>query len=275
MATRSPSFYDVLTAAMRDVADNGYDSAERLAHWQRRLRAAAETSLLPRSKMMKRLSEAYRSLYRKLVDKEEILRMHPGVERFTLAKVRPQLHSELERRIMASAELISMNREQAIQKTLQRFSGWATSIPKGGSKAVDKVKERDDIRKSLSSLPFEERRVLVDQGHKFTAALSETLATDGGALAGVWRSNWRQANYDYRSEHKERDGRVFAVRGNWALAKGLMKKGDAGFTDDITKPGEEVFCRCRYQWIYSLRSLPDDMLTKKGKDALAAVRVRA
>jgi hypothetical protein len=53
-----------------------------------------------------------------------------------------------------------------------------------------------------------------------------------------------------------------------------MKPGEAGYTDQITKPGEEVFCRCYYRWLYNMRALPPAMLTVKGAEQLAAVRKR-
>lgn len=267
----SQTFYQVLSAAINDIAEHGFDSAERLAFWQAKLKEAAEEMLGNRGRMEEMLRWAYQSLYKKLIDREGLLTLHPGVPRFTLNKVKPQLHSTLERYILSSADLIKLNREQAIAKTIQRFSGWTSSIPKGGSDQVNKKEKKDKIRKSMAGLPFEERRVLVDQGHKFQASLSEVLAHDGGAIAGVWHSKWKQRNYDYREDHKERDQLVYAVRGNWALAKGLMNKG-AGYTDEMTKPAEEIFCGCKYQWIYNLRSLPKDMLTKKGAEALAAAR---
>src|SRR5207247_2394734 len=103
-------------------------------------------------------------------------------------QIKPALHAELERRIMASADLIKLNRKAAIEKTVQRFSGWATSVPPGGTRATDKKKEKDSIKKSLKSLPFEERRVIIDQSHKFVANLNEIVAKDGGAIAGRWHS---------------------------------------------------------------------------------------
>jgi hypothetical protein len=30
-------------------------------------------------------------------------------------------------------------------------------------------------------------------------------------------------------------------------------------------PAEEVFCQCRYKYIFNLRDLPDEMLTDKGR----------
>lgn len=269
------SFYETITAAIKDMAEHGYDSQERLNGWLESIAAAAARDMTPPHVMERMLRESLTGIYRKMVDGGQILQKNPGVSQFTLEKVKPHLRAELDRRIMAAANLIVLNRQAMIQKTLQRFSGWSTSIPIGGSDAVDKNAVKKDLKKALARLPFESRRVLIDQGHKFTSALNEIIASDGGALAGRWHSHWRQTNYDYREDHKERDDHVYAVRGNWALAKGLMKAGRDGYTDDITKPGEEIFCRCFYEYIYNLRDLPPDMLTQKGAAALAEAKRKA
>jgi hypothetical protein len=267
------SFYDTITEAVRDFSQNGYDSQVRLDFWLGKIREAAVSALTPPHVLEEGLQQFLRSAYRRMVDQGQIVKFHPGVARFTIEKVRPQLRAELDRRIMASANLIKLNRQAAVEKTLQRFSGWATSIPKGGSEAVDKVETKTDIRKSMAQLPYEERRVLVDQGHKFVASLSETIAKDNAAIAGIWHSHYRQAGYRYRPDHKERDGQVYLLRDSWALNAGLIKAGPAGYYDQITHVGEEPFCRCFMTWIYALRSLPDDMLTAKGRMELNRTRV--
>ena len=235
------NFYETITAAVRDISENGYDPI-RVDQWMMLIHQAAVQSLTPPAMMEQTLRASLGGLYKRYVENAALLKLNPGVSRFTLDQVKPKLRAELDRRIMASAQLIRLNREAAIQKTLQRFSGWSTSIPQGGSDVVDKNETKSEIKKSLKQLPFEERRVIIDQGHKFVAAISEILATDSGAIAGEWRSHWRQQNYKYRHDHKERDEKVYAVRGSWAMKAGLMKCGPAGYTDDITQPGEEVFC---------------------------------
>lgn len=159
-----------------------------------------------------------------------------------------------------------------LQKVEQRFSGWASSVPEGGSKAVSLSEVKESVGKPLKQLPFEERRVMIDQGAKFASTLNDIIANDNGAIAAVWHSHWRRAGYNYRKDHKERDMHVYTIRGNWALEKGLMKPNDAGYTDRITQPAEEPFCQCNYQYIYNLRDLPEEMLTQKGRDELARVR---
>lgn len=263
------SFYEVLTAAVRDLADHGFDRAERLEHWQKRLLEAAERSLKSPAEMEQLLRDGLSQIYRKLVERGGALKFHPGVERFTLDRLAPVLRSELDRRILASAQLIKLNRQRAIEQTLQRFSGWATSIPAGGSEVVEKVETKTAVRKALAALPFEERRVLIDQGHKLAASINEVIARNNNAIATVWRSHWRQAGYHYRKDHKDRDGKVYLLRGNWAQERGLVKVGPDGYYDDITAYGQEVFCRCFGSWLTSLRQLPADLLTAKGRAELA------
>lgn len=263
------TFDQVLKEAIDDMSRNGFDTAERLAYWQERLRRAAEASMTPQDKMEQMLREALRAVYRRMVERGGVVRLHPGVGRFQVDRLTPQMRKELDKHILASADLIRLNKKEAVEKTLRRFAGWATSVPAGGSDQVNKREEKERIRKSMSGLPFVERRVLVDQGHKLESSISEVVATNTGAIAGIWRSNFRQAHYDYREDHKERDGEIYVVRNNWALEKGLMKLAGHKYTDEIEKPGEFVFCRCKYQYLYSLRKLPEEMLTVKGKTELA------
>jgi hypothetical protein len=271
MAFKQEDYFTVLTAAIKDFAEHGYDNVERVRFWTERLRRAAEAGSTAPPIMERMLREQLISVYKALLEKGGVDKYHGSIDRFTLQRIAPQLRAELDRRIVASAQLIKLNREQAIESTLRRFQGWATSIPNGGSDAIRKAKQKAEVRKPLASLPFAERRVLIDQGHKLTAAINDIIAQDGGAIAAIWHSNWRQRNYDYRKDHKARDGKIYLIRNSWAQNKGLVKPGKAGYLDEITQPGEEVFCRCHLSYIYAVGELPSDMLTKKGADALKEV----
>jgi hypothetical protein len=208
-----------------------------------------------------------------MVEGHSVFTRMSGISRFTLDRIKPELRRELSARIAASANLIKLNRERAISDTLRRFSGWASSVPVGGSKAVEKSEVKQVVRKALAGLPFVERRVLIDQGHKFTASVNSTVAIGGGALAAEWKSNWRQGGYNYRKDHKERDGHIYLIRGSWAEKAGLVKPGDAGYSDEITQPAEEVYCRCHFKFVFSLRKLPDNMLTAKGRESLKSTNL--
>lgn len=264
------SFLKELREAIRFFLEHGYSSEESLIMWTGRLRNATE-SRVDGGDLYQYASRRLTAAYDLEVVRERALKRHAGVSRFTLNYLEPKLRAELDRRIMASADLIKLNRTQAVDKTIQRFSGWATSIPpvseiSAGLSASSRsgvIATSQHIAKSARQIDYEQRRVMVDQTHKLIANMDNIIATNGGAIAAVWHSHWRQPNYDYREPHKDRDQKTYAIRGNWALQKGFMKPGEAGYLDEITQPSEEVFCRCYLTYIYNVRSLPDEMKTAK------------
>lgn len=272
MPDRLKSFNEVLTDAVADLVANGFDSMERVQRWTRELHLAAERSLISPASLEQQLRDGLAAVYRRMVDQGDVFKYNPGVERFTLDRVKPELRAELDRRILASANLIRLNRDEAVAQTLRRFQGWSTSIPPGGVPAEKRSEVKENVRKSMASLPHSERFVLIDQGHKLIAAINDVVAADGGAIAARWRSNYRQPGYDYREDHKELDGQVFLIRDSWAHGAGLVKKGSAGYVDESVQPAQLPFCRCAFVYLYALRDLPDDMLTAKGRASLETAR---
>ena len=235
-------FTDTLKQAIADILGHGYDSPDRVTRWLEQLRKTAQASLVPQSELQHRLTSALDKLFRRYVGGPAYRRRHQGLSAFTLKQIEPKLRLELDRRILASAELIKLNREASIRRTLHRFEGWATSIPKGGTRAETQTEVAPALKKAFASLPFEERRVVVDQGHKLLSAVNAITAEAGEALAAVWHSHWRESGYDFRPRHKQFDGRVFALRNNWAMREGLMKTGGHFYTDQIEQPAQEPFC---------------------------------
>lgn len=264
MAAKTKTFFQTVTEAIRHFERFGFTSQAELDAWVTRLRQSALMQLRTPEQTERDISAALHSRYTEKVTKGGLLRQMPAVPRYTLEKVKPKLRRELDRRIAVSANLIRLNRDEAISTTLRRFQGWASSVPAGGSDVVDVKDQKENIRKALTNLSFIERRVVVDQTHKFVDAVTEIVAVDGGAIAGRWNSPWRRQGYNARKDHKERDEKVFAVRGNWAIEKGLMKPGPNGYTDEIERPGELCFCSCSYEYLFYLTALPLAMLTKAG-----------
>lgn len=234
-------FDQTVDEAVDEIARTGFVSAERLAYWEERIRRAAVEER-PGARMEDVLRDFLARTYEKMLARGVDPKLHKGIPRWTLEKVRPELRANLDRRILASANLIRLNKRKRVEETLQRFSGWSTSIPAGGSAEPEKRETKARIKKPIASLPFEERRVLIDQGHKLFSSLNEVVAVGGGAIAAVWHSRWRQPNYNYREDHKDRDQIVYLVPGSWAVEAGLIKAGPDGKTDGITKPAEEPFC---------------------------------
>jgi len=270
----TPTYNEVLTEAVAYVTENGYQSEEAIAYWAEQLRVAAERSMKSMAEIDQMVRDSMYAVFRKQVDMAGVLKYNPGVTIYRLEQIKPELRAELDRRIAASVDLIRVNRPQAIEKTMQRFRGWATSVPAGGSRIVKKNDEKANLKKALASLPFEERRVVIDQSQKLFAAINTTVAVNGGAIGGLWRSHVHQRGYNGRPDHNEREGEFYLVRDSWAHKAGLVKPGKNGYTDEIEQPAELPFCKCSYQYVFSLRSIPAECLTEKGKKALEDAKAK-
>ncbi len=270
-------FYDILTAAINDMMEHGFDSQERVDRWLKEIERAAKAALIPEYALAEMLRKRLGTVFKRTASTSKLMKRNKGVSEFTLDMVKPKLRAELDRRILASANLIKLNREASIARTLQRFSGWATSIPIGGTDVVKRKEVKQKVRRGIAGLPFEERRVVIDQSFKLIAAVNEIVATDGGAIAGRW-SHVPEGppEYDARPVHEKRNGKIFLIRNSWAHKQGLVKPLSVGFTDEVEMVGELPYCRCSYQYLYSPSELPPAMLTDKGKaklrEARAAIR---
>lgn len=221
-----------------------------------RLRAAAQDEPVRDDEIASHLRAAF--------DRElrGVRKYHPGIPAYTVERLSPVLRKKLDERILQAADLIRLRRKESIENTLARFTGWSSSLPEM-RKRIDTREVREHIYKPIAQIKYERRRVAIDQTHKLAASIHEVIAEGGGAIAMIWRSNWRQVNYDYRQDHKERDGKIWVLPGTWATKAGLISA-KAPRYDEITHVAEEPYCRCYATWIYSPDELPASMLTAKG-----------
>ncbi len=268
MARRS-RFARLIADAVAYFAEHGYSDQAVLNEWLRRLRIAAQAEEISDLDMYGMLRRHMGGIFDRTTSDSYVKQYAGGVGRFTVERIKPALRAELDKRIHTSVDLIKLNRAEATEKTLRRFAGWTTSVPDGGATDAQRKGVVAEIAKPTREMKYIARRVAIDQGHKLAADVSHMIAMENAAIAAEWHSHWRRPGYQYREEHKERDGRVYAIRGSWAMKRGLMKAGAAGYLDDITQPGQEVNCTCYVRYISNISGLPEDMLTKKGKEALA------
>lgn len=267
------SFYSVITAAIDDILEHGFDSQARVDEWVTKIARAAATALIPNDRLDEYVRQMLVSVFNRATKPAKIARLHPGVSEFTVERIRPQLRAELDRRIMASTKLIRLNRQEAVSNTLRRFSGWATSIPVGGTEVAMRAKVKAEVRRGISGLNFIERRCIIDQSMKLVAAINQIVAEDSDAIALVWHHvDEGPPAYDARPQHVARDGKVFVLRDNWAIKAGLMKLAGRQYYDQVTAVAEEIGCRCWVESLLTLRDLPADMLTEKGRNQLSQAR---
>lgn len=81
---------------------------------------------------------------------------------------------------------------------------------------------------------------------------AEAKALADGAIAGKWHSSRYYEPYG-GTDHPERDHKIYTLRGNWAMQKGLMQAGPDGYVNEITAPGGETGCQCHFVYLHNLR----------------------
>jgi len=259
-------FLALLMLAINHYQEQGYTSETDLKRWVKILKESAEKTVKSPIKLEKDTKSALNGTYKRLITQKGALKRHKGINKSTLDKYALAFKKELDRRILASQNIIQLHRETAINDTLRNFQGWATSIPPGGSQAVDKIEERTRIKKALVSLPILVSNVIHDQEHKLSTVIHELIAEKGGAIAMVWHSMWRLPGYNYRPDHKEKDEQVYLLKDSWARAKGLV----AGeYYEDDVAVGVLPNCKCFAEWIYDVTDLPTELLTSKGQEWIA------
>lgn len=262
----NPRFYALLQQALREFAIAGYVSERQLQEWLGRLRAALERELPGDVELRKALADSLTSIFTRDVDRGGIAKRVPELMRYTIDQVRPQLRAELDRRIFAGVDLIKLNRTAAVEKTLQRFSGWVTSLPPSGGSAEDLRSLAAQIAKPARQVKFEARRVAVDQGHKLGAAVAHVVAKQEGAIAAIWHDRGEyDRGYDARPAHLARSGKIFLIRDSWAMENGLIRRGAVPYTDEFEQVAELPLCSCYYEYITTPHCLPETMLTSAGR----------
>jgi len=147
-------------------------------------------------------------------------------------------------------------------------------VPMGGTKDK-KIKSRiGEIKKELRLLAKWDRLFYVYKAMCFPAEVEFLFSLEGNPIAAIWHYNPidEQTDYPKTYDHKQRDELVYAVRGNWAITKGLMKAGPNGYLDEISRPSQEIGCLCHLQWLYFFSRLPTNMVTEKGFSELKRAR---
>jgi hypothetical protein len=263
---RKSIYKDVVSAAISDLEDHGFDGMARVDRWVGLLSrdAVASAPVMPAvvADLNRRLDKEYKRAVHTQRGKH-----HVGLEPSAIRAVEASLEGMVERRLEAAKVVLEGARSAAIHTAIRRFVGWATSLPAAGQPSDKQARmARDGVLKALKGISRAEGRIVDDQCRKLTSDIGGAVASQREAIAGIWHSRWREPGYDYRPDHKDRDLLVYLVRDSWAVRGGLVR--GKRYTDDVTRPAEEPNCKCHYQWVYQLSDLPEAMLTKRGRDYL-------
>lgn len=257
------NFARTVRDAVRHYLQNGYSSTSEFNAWMTAIRLAAGHETNSETALASQVTGMLQRDYDQSTGKQ-LFKRHQGISSISVESLRPEMRRELDRRIVASVSLIKLNRQKAIDTTLSRFAGWATSVPPDAvQQSQSVVAVAQHIQKTAVQLDYEARRVAIDQGRKMIRNIDAVIATQNEAIAMEWHSQWRKPGYNFREDHKERDGLIYLIKGSWAEKQGLVKPGPAGWLEDITQPAEEVFCQCYGTYIYRVNRLHANMLTEK------------
>ena len=112
------TFGRLLAEAIAELSSTGYVSPERVNEWVVKLRNAAEREFGPMERIDDDVRLRMEAVFKNLIDGGKIADYVPGISRLTIGMVKPGLRAELDRRILAAADLIKLNRKQAIEQTL-------------------------------------------------------------------------------------------------------------------------------------------------------------
>ena len=151
--------------------------------------------------------------------------------------------------------------------------GFLEKVPVNGTKDKTIKSEIVGIKKELRYLVKWDRLFYTYKARSLSSEIENIFAIAENPIAAIWNYSNLDARGEYKNtyNHEQRDGQVYAVRGSWAIEKGLMMCGAAGYLDKISKPGQELGCMCSLKWVTSVRSLPDSMITGKGRSELNRV----
>jgi len=164
--------------------------------------------------------------------------------------------------------------DEQLSQFMALLEQFIKQVPIGGTKDKAIKSQVSEIKKELRQLAKWDKLFNIYKATSFPAEIEYLFALEGKPIAAIWRYSRTDEQGEYRKtySHKERDGRVYVVRDNWAISKGLMTAEPYGYIDEVSHPNQEIGCMCSLHWLYAIRDLPTNMVTEKGVSELKRVR---
>lgn len=237
---------------------------------------------LKKQKKEKKINDSLKAGYYDFLEKG--IKNHKGITKATLSDYKKDFRKELENRIANSFALIKNKDNEIIAGLSSRFLNWVTIDSK------DVRGRKTDENSLLNFLDFGKENdiseehlkfIIKDQNNKMTASFDAILAEKNDAIACIWHNRkdkrvvgnpdglYPHAESKAHGNHWEREGKVYILQNGWAYKKGYIK-GKLYESLEDGGVGVAIGCRCYLEYIYNLEDLPEENLTKKGKEVLIA-----
>jgi len=170
-----------------------------------------------------------------------------------------------------SRYLDQASRYRAYQVTqfTQLLEDFIQRIPPQGTRDKEFSKQITVIKTAAKDLMQWDRLFGILKQTSLVSDIDYLFKLRDNPIAAIWHYNQMDEDVEppFTSKHRELDHKIFTVRGNVCIERGLMNTG-AGFIDASPRPKQELGCLCDFQYLYNLRDLPEALLTEKGKREL-------
>lgn len=107
--------------------------------------------------------------------------------------------------------------------------------------------------------------ILEDLTRKSMGALDRVKAQADWAIGFIWKTS---SNKKVSCNHAEREGKFYVFRDCPAVRDGFIAaRGEVRYADQLLDgmPSVSAGCSCLARYVYSLKSVPQEILTKKGE----------
>lgn len=199
------------------------------------------------------------------------------ITKTSLKDLRPQFKKELENRVQNSINYIKNKDNETKQRLASKLMTWLTVDSKevrGNTTSKQSLLNFLDFAKENDIAENHAKFILEDQTRKMIANLDLIVASENGAIGGIWRNRKDKRvvgnpNGLYpkgtpsHNDHWTREGVFYVFKDSWAKKRGLVK---GEIYENLEDGGVAVAigCRCRLEMIYDIRDVPKENLTKKG-----------
>lgn len=209
---------------------------------------------------------------------------HRGITKASINDLKSKFRKEVEDRVKISFNLMKNQEEELKQKIASRFINWVTIDSKdvrGNTTSKQSLLNFLDFAKENGIAEDHAKFILKDQTRKMIASLDDLVAKENNAIGGIWHNRrdrrvvgnpsgiYPHAESKAHGDHWEREGKFYIFKDGWAYQKGYIK-GELYENLEDGGVGVAIGCRCRLEFIYDLRDVPYENLTKKGRELISA-----